>query len=56
MKNLIINKNKRATFGVHGHVIPAEKPCVGEQTPVANKDGLVRITAAGRRRGMSRMV
>lgn len=25
MKNLIINKNKRTTFGVHGHVIPAEK-------------------------------
>lgn len=56
MKSVIINKNKRATFGVHGHVIPAEKPCVGEQTPVANKDGLIRITAMGRRRGMSRMV
>lgn len=56
MKNLIINKNKRATFGVHSHVIPAERPCVGEQTPVANKDGLIRIPAAGRRREMNRMV
>ena len=56
MRSVIINKNKRGTFGVHGHVIPAEKPCVGEQPPVSKKDGLFRITAMGRRRGMSRMV
>lgn len=56
MKNLIINKNKRATIGVHGHVIPAEKHRVGEQSTAANKYRLIRITTAGRRRGMSGMV